>query len=109
MSKVKSPAEKKRLAYARDHVSPGEYPHAFRPKWPRKKAKAERAARHQARQVLAATGDDAVAGSVQRKKVRKWGACSLLEFVRYKKLKRQQMIGAHKARRAARSAAGDNR
>jgi hypothetical protein len=52
MSKVKSPVDKKRLVYDRDHVTPAEYPHAFRKQWPRKKAKAERAARRKVRQVL---------------------------------------------------------
>ncbi len=52
MSKVKNPHEKKRLAYDRDHVSPAEYPHAFRKTWPRKKARAERRARRKVRQVL---------------------------------------------------------
>jgi hypothetical protein len=102
MSKVKSSPEKKRLAYARDHVTPAEYPHAFRKNWPKTKAKAERAARHKARQVLEATWDDAVVGMIRRKRVRKWGSISLHECVRFKQWKRQEMLGAHKARRSQR-------
>jgi hypothetical protein len=105
MSKVKSAPEKKRLAYAHDHVTPAEYPHAFRKKWPRKKAKAERSARHKVRQLLDATGDDAIVGVIRRKRVRKWGSISLREYVQFKQWKRQQMAGAHKGRRVERAQA----
>jgi len=38
MSTRKPPAEKKRLAYQKDHIVNAEYPHAFRRQWPVKKA-----------------------------------------------------------------------
>jgi hypothetical protein len=97
-----APLKKKRLAYDRDHVTPAEYPHAFRRKWPRKKAKAERATRRKVRQVLKMTGDQAAIADVRRERVRKWGSITLRESVRLKKLKRQQMVGAHKARQTRR-------
>ncbi|WP_020472593.1 hypothetical protein [Zavarzinella formosa] len=103
MSKVKSPVEKKALAYCRDHVSPSEYPHGFRKTWPRKKIRPGRAARHKVRQILRTTGDDTLAATVVRKKVRKWGVISLRESVDFKKWKRNQMIGARKARQARRA------
>src|SRR5260221_8207391 len=100
MSKIKSPPEKKRLAYGRDHVSPAEYPHAFRKTWPRKRAKTQRAARCKVQEVLDATSDDKIAAAVPRKRVRKWGRISLRESVAIKKSKREQMVGARKARQA---------
>jgi hypothetical protein len=98
MSKVKSPVDKKRLVYDRDHVTPAEYPHAFRKQWPRKKAKAERAARRKVRQVLQASGEDTAATVVRREPVRKWASISLRESLQFKQWKRQQLAG-RKARR----------
>ena len=104
MSKVKTPREKKRLAYDRDHVSPAEYPHAFRKTWPRKKAQAERSTRRKVRQALRGVGDDGtICSTIRRKKVRKWGSISLRENVQFKQLKRRQMVGARKARQLERS------
>lgn len=100
MSKVKTPQEKKRLAYDRDHVSPAEYPHAFRKTWPRKKAQAERSARREVRQLLGTGGDEIAVANVLRKEVRKWGSISLRENVQFKQWKRQQMVGARKARQS---------
>jgi hypothetical protein len=101
MSKVKSPQEKNRLAYDHDHVTLAEYPHGFRRTWPRKKAKAQRAARRKVRQALKTTGDQAATADVRRKRVRKWGSITLRESVRLKQQKRKQMVGAHKARKIA--------
>jgi len=100
MSKVKTPHKKKRLAYDRDHVSPAEYPHAFRKNWPRKKATAERRARRKARQVLAATGDDTEVATIRRKQIWKWGVLTVRESLEFKRRKRQALIGTNKARRA---------
>src|SRR5262249_43305308 len=100
--KVKSPSEKKRLAYDRDHATLAEYPHAFRKKWPQKKASATRAVRRTVRQILNATGEDTLVAVVRRRPVRK-GASSLREIVRIKQQKRREMVGAHKARKAKRS------
>ncbi len=38
MSKIRTPVEKKRAAYARDHRTAMEAPHAFRKNWRKKKA-----------------------------------------------------------------------
>lgn len=79
----KSPAEKKVLAYQKDHIVNAEYPHAFRRQWPVKKARANRAFRRQAHQLLnevdSATLDQDDSGEVQletvrRRVVRKWGS-----------------------------------
>jgi hypothetical protein len=102
MSKVKSPQEKKRLAYDRDRVTLAEYPHAFRKTWPRKKAKAQGAARRKVRQTLKTTGDQARIADVRREHVQKQDTVTLRESVRFKKWKRKQMIGSHKARKRAR-------
>ena len=102
MSKVKSPPEKKRLAYDRDHATLVEYPHAFRKTWPRKKANAQRVARRKVRQVLSETGDDGPVAEIRRESVGK-SASTLREKVQFKKEKRKAMIGAHKARKSRRA------
>jgi hypothetical protein len=107
MSKTKSPRQKKKLAYERDHRYIAEYPHGFRKSWPRKKAKAERAARHGAKQLLNATGDDTVLADIHRRTVKKWGgAATLREMVAAKQAKRAAMVGARKRRTAQRKGNG---
>jgi hypothetical protein len=99
MSRVKSPQEKKRLAYDRDHVTPAEYPHAFRKLWPKKKATVERAARRKARRVLKASGDDTAATAVRRQQVRKWATVTVRQFLELKRQNRQQLAGRKVRRR----------
>ncbi len=48
----KTPAEKKRLAYTKDHILRVEYPNAFRRYWPRRKAAASRKERRHVRRLL---------------------------------------------------------
>ncbi len=83
MSTRKPPAEKKALAYQKDHIVDAEYPHAFRRKWPVKKARANRAFRRRAHQLLnevdSVTLDQDDSGevrleTVRRREVRKWGS-----------------------------------
>jgi hypothetical protein len=98
MKKRKSPQEKKALAYERDHyVSAGESRHAFRKKWPKKKAMMNQIHRHRADQAihqLEKLGDlDSIDSSPievtaeqlrkvdPRKKLRKWGVMSLKKYV----------------------------
>jgi hypothetical protein len=102
MSSVKSPREKKRLAYDRDHVTAAEYPHAFRKQWPRKKARANRACRRQVRQVLQAADGEIAVHEIRREQVQKWGVVTVRTRIEQKREKRQAMVGAHKARRARR-------
>jgi 4-aminobutyrate aminotransferase-like enzyme len=76
----KSPAQKKRLAYRKDHILRVEYPNAFRRYWPRRKAQASQKERRQVRRLL----DDLVPDQntearmdmplrpVRRDRVRKW-------------------------------------
>ena len=92
MSSVKSPQEKKRLAYV-DHITPAEYPHAFRKKLPKNKAIAERAARRKVRQRLNSECDEESTRAVVRKKVRKWGTITVRESIQYKMEKRQKLAG----------------
>jgi hypothetical protein len=77
-SRRRTPPEKKRLSLARDTPLVAKYPKGFRKHWPRKKAVAERAARHAHRQAVAAGNDDPV---VRRKVVRKWPQPKLGEAI----------------------------
>lgn len=92
MSSTKSPQEKKRLAY-NDHVTPAEYPHAFRKKFPKKKAAAQRAVRRKVRQRLKSKSGDEDTVSVPRKRVRKWGSITVRQSVQNKKRKRELLAG----------------
>lgn len=49
----KTPQEKKRDRYTKDHVTAAEYPHAHRKSWPKKKPKAHRSRRKKVNQLLA--------------------------------------------------------
>lgn len=99
--RTRSPQEKKRLSLERDRPVMAEYPKAFRRNWPRKKAYAERARRHNAKQQLstyagaaaaagatnasatdvATTADDTDLGQVKRERVVKWGTSTLGEVI----------------------------
>ncbi len=103
MSSIKSPPAKKRNALDRDHVVAAEYPHGFRKLWPRKKAWFNRSYRRKVRQLLPTPSDDLAADPVRREPMPKWGVVSVRERVRSKLLKREAMIGAHKARRSRRA------
>ena len=83
MSKIKSPIEKKRLGYERDHFSPSEYPKAFRKNWPLKKAKANRSYRHSVKSELTKAGEDADVKGFRRESLRKWSVETLRERVEY--------------------------
>jgi hypothetical protein len=99
MSKIKNPQEKKRLHYDEDHVvCGGEAPHAFRRKWPRKKALSNRLYRRRADQATKAAekevrGDAAehlestavtnamIRKSLRRKPLVKWGVLTVRQEV----------------------------
>src|SRR5215467_8674157 len=109
MSKIKSPTEKKKVAYHRDHFSWSEYPHRFRVTWPRKKAVAGRAYRRTTTQQLSAAQycDSEVAreldvACIRRRMVRKWGAMTLRERISGKISHRLRRYGAKRQRRERR-------
>src|SRR5512138_1629113 len=99
--RARSPQEKKRISLARDRPVMSEYPKAFRRNWPRKKAYAERARRHNAKQQLstyagasaaagatnasatdvAETADTTDLGEIRRERVVKWGTATLGEVI----------------------------
>jgi hypothetical protein len=110
MSKIKSPIEKKKLAYDRDHFSAGEYPHSFRIGWPRKEAAASRRHRRKVTQRLSAvqhrdteTAADIDSSDIRRRVVRKYGAYTLRERVARKLDRRRRSYGAKKQRQRLRS------
>jgi len=110
MSKIKSPTEKKKLAYERDHFSAGEYPHRFRIGWPRKEAAASRRYRRTVTQRLSAAkhrdseaASDIDVSDVRRRVVRKYGAYTLRDRVTRKLDRRRRSYGAKKRRRKLRS------
>lgn len=88
----RTPRADKQLDYTRQRRSRSEYPHAFRRKWPRKKARAEQAFRRTQRQALEGIPhrveeehlDEAQDRfiAVHRQPVRNWGASPLGEVVR---------------------------
>src|SRR5260370_33754887 len=94
MKKGRSPQQKKALAYHKDRFVVAEYPHAFRRKWPRKRAYASRAYRHRVHQMLGEhkgpllqESDDAEGervNAVHRREVRKWGTMTLRERVHFR-------------------------
>jgi hypothetical protein len=81
----KTPAQKKQLAYAKDHVLRVEYPNAFRRYWPRRKAQASQKERRQVRRLLddlvpdqgAKARMDMPLRPVRRNRVRKWTGSAL--------------------------------
>jgi len=50
--KLRTPQEKKQIAYKKDHHNSVENPHLFRKFWPRKKARANQEYRHKINQML---------------------------------------------------------
>src|SRR4051812_12824377 len=87
MSRVKDPGEKKALEYTKDHRYGGEYPHAFRRNFPRKRARANRAYRHRVRQFVEHANVDLTERTdppVRRTYVRKWGASPLGVWIAYR-------------------------
>jgi hypothetical protein len=112
MSSVRTPREKKRLAYERDHYNRnGESNKAWRKAKPLKKANARRAFRKASKDLLriAGTEPDTASDSVVRKqssirqrRVNDWGAVHLREFVETRRIRNQLKTGAKKARREIR-------
>ncbi len=92
MRRRRSPHEKKRLSYERDHPTDAEYPHALRGYWAKRKAIAERSFRRRAKLALTLDDEGAV-DTVRRKRMRKWGARSLGERVREKLETRALRVG----------------
>ncbi|MDH3712941.1 MAG: hypothetical protein OET44_03725 [Gammaproteobacteria bacterium] len=91
MDKERDPRLDKERDYERQHFSPGKHNKGFRRQWPRRKASAERAARHTVAQKLGLVSvdsaeevDTAVAG-VTRNEVRKWSILNLREWIARKK------------------------
>ena len=99
MSKVKSPTEKKRLAYERDHYNRnGQNNKAWRKAKPCKKAKARRAFRKASKDLLQVVGSspedapESVArkqGSIEQRRVEDWGSIHLQEFVATRRVRNQ--------------------
>ena len=91
MSKVKSPTDKKRLAYERDHYNRNsESNKAWRKAKPCLKAKARRAFRKASNDLLQVAGpspEDTSAsvarkqGSIEQERIVDWGSIRLQEFV----------------------------
>lgn len=80
MSTIKSPTEKKKAEYERDHRTKlSRNPHAFRKYWPIKKAKKTRGHRHKVSELIhsAILEPDVDVGSIQRKPLKKFGTMSL--------------------------------
>ncbi len=112
MSSVRHPQQKKRLAYSRDHYNRnGESNKAWRKTKPLKKAKARRAFRKKANDLLAACTPEETAPlaslrnlhGARVQKITDWGSIPLHDFVKDRKAKRQAMIGARKTRKAKRA------
>jgi len=79
-SPVRDPQEKKRLSYERDYRNVSEYPHAFRRKWPRNKARANRAFRRAEKQFIE-LDDDTRLADLRREVLLKWEPIVLREWV----------------------------
>jgi|SRR5579863_6711689 len=107
MKKRVTPQEKKRLAYERDHyVSAGESRHAFRKKWPKKKAMVNQIHRRRAAEALHTLERLADFGSIEdsaievtanqlrkvdpKKKLSKYGVKSLREYVKHSQEGREE-------------------
>ena len=110
MRQKRTPQAKKELDYEKQHFSPGEYPHAFRRNWPRKKARVNREYRRKADELLskisiepAVTVEEQIDDggltrnrfrkSVLKKRVRKWGVATLKERVDSRLETRASQIG----------------
>lgn len=105
MSKIKSPQQKKEMAYERDHYAKSEYDKA-RNGWRIKKHKARRSYRHSAdalTRAAALDGDsDSKISAIQQRPHYRWPAPSLRECVTRKLNRRVSSYGAKKARRQGR-------
>jgi len=112
----KSPQEKKRLAYAKDHFSPGEHS-SSRHSWRRKKTSTNRQYRRKTEELFTVVkpgmaGEDVsqatedltvgrVQDSVPKKKLRKWGVIALAEKVPLTLERRGERIDRRKNKSAA--------
>src|SRR5215212_8315878 len=98
MSSVRTPQEKKRLAYERDHYAKSKYDKA-RKGWRIKKHEARRSYRRAADSLTKAAAldgeSDAHVSAVAQKPVRRWGVSSLRERVA-RKLDRRRSVRAKK-------------
>ena len=112
MSSITNPIEKKKLAYARDHYNRnGESNKAWRRLKPLLKAKARRAYRKAAQDLIRLhAGDDDTAatvtrsvGNLQARRIADWGVIGLRDFVADRLTERASRSGAKQRRRAARS------
>ena len=108
MSSVRTPQEKKRLAYERDHYAKSEYDKA-RSGWRTKKHKARRSYRNAADSLAKAAAFDGESDSkisaIRQRRVRRWPVPSLRERVAHKLGRRVRSIGAKKVRRTRRERA----
>src|SRR5882762_10277479 len=99
MSSVRTPQEKKQLAYERDHYAKSKVDKA-RKTWRTKKHKARRSYRHAADSLARAAafdgGSDAKISAVQQRLVRRWPVPSLHEKVAHKLDRRVRSVGARK-------------
>lgn len=109
MSQVRNPNEKKRLAYQHEHRNAyGEPPKAWRRQKPLKKAKAVRAFRKAANDLLqvnlievdARTNAARKSGSISREKIADYGKVKLGGYVKARIANRKAMVGARKRRQA---------
>ena len=102
MSRIKSPQQKKKLAYERDHYAKSEYDKA-RNGWRIKKHKARRSYRHAADSLAKAAAldgkSDSKMSALRQRRVRRWPVPSLREEVARKLDMRIRRYGAKKARR----------
>lgn len=100
----RTPQEKKRLSYTRDHLNiPYNSDKGSRKSWPRKEARAARAERRKVAQTLHSPAPDSpqdldtAVRSIARKEVRKSGAIPLAMAVARDIQARAERHGRHKA------------
>ena len=104
MSSARTPQEKKRLAYERDHYAKSEHDKA-RNGWRTKKHKARRSYRHAADSLTRAAAfdekSDSKISAIKQRPHGRWTVPSLRQRVAHKLDRRVRSIGAKKARRKA--------
>ena len=102
MSKIKSPQQKKKQAYERDHHAKSKYDKA-RNGWRIKKHKARRSYRHAADSLAKAAAldgeSDSKMSAIRQRRVRRWPVPSLREEVAHKLDMRIRRYGAKKGRK----------
>src|SRR4051812_40559 len=102
MSSIRTPQEKKRRAYERDHYAKSKYDKA-RNGWRTKKYTARRSYRRAADSLTRAAAldgeSDGKISAVKQRPVRRWPVPSLRERVARKLDRRVRSVGAKKARR----------